>query len=496
MTGDLVVAATVGTARRGLDLDRLPDELRPTGAAAEPALGLLDAAALSAVARRCTPRSSSPKDPATTVTSPVESAPVESRPEIPDAVRQELVRMRRHEAVLVEAITAIDRAGLRLPPDLVPFLLDDPRTAVRSATAGPVSGAIGRVLTVLNPRWAATSGPDLDDPGVWHEGTLLDRTRWLRARRLIDPDGARALLADGFTREPAPSRVELLTALSVNLGPADQELLLAAVGDRSRAVGMAALDLLTRLPQSPLRRDMQALAARHLVLRRRLLRPPTITLTDPTLQEFAPWPAPDHDPWTTVLSRIDPADWPTVFGADLLPLVGAPELRPLRPGFRRAAVIFRHADLARVLVRQQLDVAANAGPTPVVDAGLWAVLAPDALAACFERLLADPRVRPGHLTPLLDAIAKPWPTGVSRRLGPWLATSGTVGIPAARPLWDAWAEGTALADCPEIAALARQIIERAAGENASVLVSRASPAVRILTLRAVLHGALPRPEGS
>ncbi len=491
MTGDLVVAATVGTARRGLDLDRLPDELRPAGPADEPAVALLDAAALSAVARRCTPRPPYPADPSTAAI-----APAETRPEIPDAVRQELVRMRKHEAVLVEAITAIERAGLRLPPDLVPVLLDDPRTPVRSAAAGPVGGAIGGLLTVLNPRWAAAGGPDPDDSRVWDDGTLLDRTRWLRARRRVDPDGARALLADGFTREPAASRVELLAALSVNLGPADQDLLLAAVGDRSRAVGMAALDLLTRIPQSPLRRDMQTLAARHLVVRRRLLRPPVITLTDPTPQEFAPWPAPDHDPWTTVLSRIDPVDWPTVFGADLLPLVGAPELRPLRPGFRRAAVTFRHADLAFVLVRQQLDVAADAGPTPVVDAGLWAVLAPDALTACFERLLADPRVRPGHLSPLLDALERPWPIGVSRRLGPWLATSGTVGIPAARPRWDAWAERTGLADCPEIAGLARQIIEHASGENASALVSRASPAVRILTLRAVLHGALPRPEGS
>lgn len=491
MTGDLVVAATVGTARRAVDLDRLPAALRPGGTAGEPAIALLDAAALSAVARRSVPPRVPPGDPATSC-----PPPVEHRPVISEAVRQELVRMRRHEAVLLEALTAIERAGLRLPVDLLPHLLDDARPAVAAAAAGPVGGVTARLLLAANPRWAAAGAPDPADARPWDEGPLVERSRWLRARRLTDPDGARALLADGFTREPAASRAELLAALAVNLGPADQDLLLAAVGDRSQAVVTVAIDLLTRLPDSPLRRDMRALAGRHLVLRKRLLRAPSVTLTDPGPEEFAPWPAPDRDPWAPLLGRIDPAEWPSVFGADLLPLVGSPELRPLRPGFRRAAVTFRHAGLARVLVRAQLDTAADAGPTPVVDAALWAVLAPPDLVDCFERLLADNRVRPGHLSPLLAALPRPWPVGVSRRLGPWLATSGTVGVPAARALWDTWAEGTALADCREIGALARQIIERASGDQAGPLVTRVSPASRILTLRAVLHGALPRPEGS
>lgn len=491
MTSDLVVAATVGTTRRGVDLDRLPEPLRPPGPVGEPAVGLLDAAALAAVARRAVPPRVPAADPATLC-----RPPVDERPVIADAIRQELVRMRRHEAALLEALSAIDRAGLRLPPDLLPPLLDDRRPAVAAAAAGPVGGATARLLMAANPRWAPAAGPDPADSRTWHEGTLLERTRWLRARRRIDPDGARELLQDGFTREPAASRAELLAVLSVQLGPADQDVLLAAVGDRSHAVAGVAIDLLTRLPDSPLRRDMRVLAARHLVLRKRLLRPPTVILTDPRPEEFAPWPPPDHDPWTPLLGRIDPAEWPAIFGADLLPLVAGPELHPLRPGFRRAAVTFRHSELARVLIRQQLHMAASAGPTPVVDTELWAVLAPDHLVDCLERLLADNRVRPGHLSPLLGALPRPWPIAVSRRLGPWLATSGTVGIPAARGLWDAWAEGTALADCREIGALARQIIERASADQASTLVSRVSPASRILTLRAVLHGALPRPEGS
>lgn len=490
MTDDLVVAATVGTARRGVDLDRLPEPLRPAAPVDEPAIGLLDAAALAAVARRATPRTVAPGDPASLVT-----APVESRTEIPDAIRQELLRMRKHESVLLEGIAAVDRAGLRLPPDLLPALLDDPRPAVAAAVTGPVGGEIGRLLRTRHPRWATAGGPDPDDRRPWDEGTLVERTAWLRARRPVDPDGARALLQDGFTREPAASRAELLATLSVALGPADQDLLLAAVGDRSRAVRDVAVDLLTRLPRSPLRQHMRDLAARHLVLRKRLLRAPTVTLTDPTPAEFAPWPEPDHDPWTAVLGRIDPADWPAVFGTDLLPVVGGHELRPLRSAFRRAAVTFAHADLARTLIRQQLSDAA-AGPTPVVDAGLWAVLTPADLTDCLDRLLGDGRVRPGHLIPLLEALPRPWPIGVVRRLGPWLATCGTVGMPAPQALWTSWAERTALADCPEIAALARQISERASGDHAGALVSRVSAAARILTLRAVLHGALTRPEGS
>ena len=119
----------------------------------------------------------------------------------------------------------------------------------------------------------------------------------MRALRRADPAAARNLLADNYSRESASNRAEFLAVLADGLSGADQDFLLAAVGDRSRVVAAAAIALLTRLPDSPLRRDMRTLAARHLTIGRRLLRT-TVTVTDLGTREFAPWPIPDGDPWT------------------------------------------------------------------------------------------------------------------------------------------------------------------------------------------------------
>ncbi len=173
-----------------------------------------------------------------------------------------------------------------------------------------------------NPRWTAPAAPDPDDRTVWDEGTSAQRLEWFRALRRADPAAARNLLADNYSRESVGNRVEFLGVLADGLSGADQDFLLAAVGDRSRAVAAAAITLLTRLPDSPLRRDMRTLAARHLTIGRRLLRT-TVTVTDLRAGDFAPWPIPDGDPWTVLLGRIDPAEWPQIFGGDLLNLIAA-----------------------------------------------------------------------------------------------------------------------------------------------------------------------------
>ncbi len=145
-TADLVAAATVGTAHRAVDLGDLPGPVRPDPLPADPAVALLDAAALAALARRTAPAAR---------TAPRESTQpaAEHVPVIPDVVRQMLGQLQRQPVLLVEALTLIRQAGLRLPPELVPVLLDDGRPAVVAA-ARPVTGEIGRLLMTKNPRWA------------------------------------------------------------------------------------------------------------------------------------------------------------------------------------------------------------------------------------------------------------------------------------------------------------------------------------------------------
>lgn len=485
---DLVAAATVGTAHRAVDLARLPESVRPDPLPAEPAVALLDAAALSALARRTAPAAR------TTPAEPVLPAP-EQVPVIPDVVRQVLARVEKQPALLVESLTLIGRAGLRLPPELVPVLLDDVRPAVVTATR-PVTGEIGRWLMTKNPRWAPPADPDPADRTAWDEGTTAVRADWLRALRRSDPAAARHLLADGFSRESAATRAELLGVLEVALTAADQDFLLTAVGDRSRGVVDVALGLLARLPDSPLRRDMRALAGRHLTVARRLLRT-MATATPIRPEEFAPWPVPAGDRWTVVLGRVDPADWPTVFGGDPVPLIaaGVDELRAFTPGFRAAALAFRHAGLARALVSAQLATASARVP-PVVDADLWWVLAAPDARELLERLLDDRRVRADQVEAVVSGLRRPWPAAFARLLARWLPTGGTANGPAPRSLWDLWATAAALPDCRELAGLARTVADRATGEAASTVVTRAGHAATLLTVRAVLHETLCPPGGN
>lgn len=481
MTSDLVVAATVGTAHRAVDVADRPEELRPDPLPDDPAVALLDAAALAALARRAAPTTS-----AVGRTVPA-TPPPERLPVVPDVVRQVLGRMANQPAILIEALTLIERAGMRLPPALVPVLLDDPRPAVVAA-ARPVSGEIGTFLIGKNQRWAAPAATDPTDRTAWEEGITAERVAWLRALRRVDPDAARELLTEGFGRESAPTRIALLEALAERLSPADQDFLLTAVGDRSGAATSVALDLLTRLPDSPLRRQMRDVAARHLSVGKRLLRT-SITLTTPTAAELAPWPITDDLIWAAVLRRVDPAEWPDLFGADLLPLLGADQLQPLRPGLRPAAITFRHSALARSLITEQIAPRDPKRP-PTVDAELWAVLTVADATDLLDVLLGDRRARPDQVAAAVTAAPRPWRRRFGRRFAAWLPAVGNANNPAPRPLWELWATATALGDCREAADLARTIAEQAAGENASTVVTRASQAANLLTLRAVLDETL------
>jgi len=485
----LVVAATVGTAHRAVDVAALPEAIRPDPMPEESAIAVLDAAALSALVRRTVP--AVPPGPVSTPTTP---AP-ERLPLMPEVIRQVLGRVHQQPEILVEALSLVQRAGLRLPPALLPGLLDDPRPAVVAATR-PVSGEIGRLLMAKNPRWAPPAEPDPADRTGWDEGTVAERIAWLRAFRRIDPAAARTLLADGFDRENAATRAELLAVLADGLSAGDQDFLLAATADRSRAVVARSLALLTGLPDSPLRRDMRTLAARHLVIGRRTLRT-AITVTDPTPAEFGPWPVADGDPWTTLLARIDPAEWPNIFGTDLLALLaaGAAELHPLAPGFRQAAITFRHPALARVLVSGRL-AAATAKVPPTVDPPLWAVLTPADAIELLDRLLADRRARSDQVAAAVTAVPRPWPLPFARRLAAWLPAVGHTGGPAPRQLWDQWAAAAALPDCRSLAELARTIAARATGDQASAVITRAGNAANLLTLRAVLYETLCPPGGN
>jgi hypothetical protein len=158
--------------------------------------------------------------------------------------------------LLTEWLAAAGAAGRRLPPELVPALLDAGRRhrGLRSLI-GPVAGPLAGWLAVQRPEWsyASTSPPEPsinDETQVWELGSIRQRVVYLGRLRRRDPDRARDLLAAAWDAEPPDDRAELLKMLATNLSGADEPLLERALDDRRRQIRDVALDLLARLPGS------------------------------------------------------------------------------------------------------------------------------------------------------------------------------------------------------------------------------------------------------
>jgi hypothetical protein len=243
---ELVAAALVGTDRRPL-----PD----AGDGGDPATTVLDRAAAWSVYRRAgappVPGIAAPR-PAPDEPHPVAGAAAAARlAGLLDAVWEGGARM----ALVAEWLTVAHERGLRVPPELLPDLLDAAR---RYDVLRPlvVAAGGGRVawLAAQSPEWTYVTGthdPSAErDPSAWREGTLGQRAAYLTALRGDEPDDARALLGEEWSTLAPEERAHLLATLRTGLGPADEEFLEAALDDKRREVRDAAAYLLGALPGS------------------------------------------------------------------------------------------------------------------------------------------------------------------------------------------------------------------------------------------------------
>lgn len=227
----------------------------------------------------------------------IPAAPPDSRPVCSRRAAQILadwLAANQHE-LLVEAFQRLDRAGQRLPPDLLPQALtrytgfsiymagEDPKLEEQAIqllhrfervarAIPPVLGERGQWLSRIyeenaqNSEPAVASGSDLVNPSPdleeenWKEASHRER-RWILERlRQTDPDRARQWLTAVWSEEKAEHRAEFLEKLSVGLSPRDEEFLEHTLEDRSAKVQVIAASLLARLPRSALAQRMCALA--------------------------------------------------------------------------------------------------------------------------------------------------------------------------------------------------------------------------------------------
>lgn len=252
----LLPAAMVGTERHSGSWTSVPG---PVGAlatqaavqaAGEPATALLRIAAVLATCSLAGARG-----PVRTDALPT-PAPDDTSPALEAGPVYEAVRWSLHEgpARLHHTVCgSLAMAQRRLPTALLPQALELGRRSVALRTPLlPVLGERGLWLATQRDDWkyAAGAAASSSDESHWSDGTLEQRRAFLAREREADPNAARERLQRVLPQLPAKERAELVAALAIGLGEADEALLDDLRIDRSREVRQAALALLLRLPQA------------------------------------------------------------------------------------------------------------------------------------------------------------------------------------------------------------------------------------------------------
>ena len=264
---DLVTASLIGTERAEVPAPAVPGlPVRADADPGDPAALLLDRAALLTVARRggtlIRPAGSGFE------AGPLSAAEPDPAPAVSPAAGGRLDRMLggEHPDLLAEWLTAAVARSRRVPPRLLPALLDrvrrvspsDPDLRRLSAEAG---GARARWLARLNPDWTFVTALTESGDDTWRLGGKSQRRGYLAALRARDPAAARELITQSWAAA-GPERVMFLSVLAnQGLSLADEPLLEAALDERDAEVRGWAAHLLARLPGSALGQRMARRAA-------------------------------------------------------------------------------------------------------------------------------------------------------------------------------------------------------------------------------------------
>lgn len=382
--------------------------------------GLLDRSAALAAFRRAGTRPVS-------VTAPRPApAPNETRPVVGEAAAQRLVTLLEdgagfdaaiRDALLHEWLELVRDHGRRVPPELLPTLLDYGRShgAVRPLLA-VAGGARVHWLAQQNPEWTYVTRQieETADPSVWETGSRAQRRGYLAALRRRDPAAARALLTDEWAALAASERADLLPTLAIGLGADDEPLLESALDDRRKEVRAVAADLLAVLPGSAYQQRAIARARRHLVVDgpRVEVRPPEACDREMRRDGIGPKPPAgigERAWWLEeVLARAPLSAWPMSPESLLAAVDGSDWAATVHRGLARAAATQRDPAWAVAL----LDRLGDGAREREIAKDLYPLLPPDEVVARATRALASGTV--AGLGPLLDNCPRPWPPELAR----------------------------------------------------------------------------------
>lgn len=498
----LAIAATVGTASRDVELDlpRPVADLLPVDQ--PPASAVLDAAALLTSAGRA----------GTMLVEPLQAAdePGPERRPAPTRYAAPMTQLLQHargagdsgEGVVLDALAELDRAGGRLPTELLVPMLDwaaaewnrlgggraaSAPSALRRTAVLPVLGERGHWLAGLDPVWSeltagGRAGPEnpFADEAMerWHTGTGPERHQWLAKARQAHPDRAREIVELDLPSESAQSRVELLQGLADTLVPTDEPLLESALDDRSRKVAQTAAGLLRRLPDSAwVDRAVERLQPllHKGITGWKVSEPPT-PAEDSTRDQV------DGAKLAELLAAVPVREW----GNRLPPSLDrmykvVPD--EARDGLVRATAIDRDAEAARTILGRL-----GSRPDPAAVVQLAPLLPEQQLGEIVVSEIVW--LKPGQLDGLLDRITGYWPDPVTE------VVLSVVAGGSMRHRYDQAERAWLLERVQRRARIhggaehvenVREIFHRT---DQTVLKRAASAAARTLTLRRTLHDRL------
>jgi Family of unknown function (DUF5691) len=407
---DLVTAALIGTERSRVPVVAVPGVPSPAEPG-DPAALLLDRAALLTVARR----GGRPADRV----EPLPAAEPDQAPAVSPAAEHRLARMLggKYPELLTEWLAAAVTRGRRVPPHLLPALLDRARRMVPADTelrrlAAEAGGSRARWLAGLNPDWEFVLAEPLADD-AWRRGTASQRRGYLTALRGRDPGAARELIAGGWAAAGPQERVMFVKVMAGGLGLADEPLLEAALDDGNAWVRKMTSGMLAALPGSALARRMTGRAVCYLRLHQDhrgtwlVATPPSQCDAAMRRDGITPGPSAAGGPLTVrghimleVLARTPLGTWTAEFGrtaAQILALPSGGWAPVLFTGWARAAIIQRDQEWMAVLVSW-----AVAGGLPDRPAGAETLR--ELVRHVDPGALAAPGITPGAAPAIRDAL--------------------------------------------------------------------------------------------
>lgn len=262
---------------------------------------------------------------------------VENAPPVEDRLICEVAawRMGRmlngdHRDLLPEWFALAARSGRVLPPQWLPVVLD----ALKPGELQGIGAVLGRRavwLATRNPAWRLRDVVAPPSEDRWTHGTLTERIGELTALRALDAAAARGWVEKTWEVESPEGREAFVRVLLNGVSIADQALLESALRDKRKAVRVAAVECLARLPESAhARRNLERLYPLLTFEKRRLRVELPAALDKEAARDGIEASPPasrkiGERTWWLVqmIALVPPSHWTTRFGCDARTLVEA-----------------------------------------------------------------------------------------------------------------------------------------------------------------------------